>query len=99
MSDFGAAKLLTPPHNYAVVQLPDRNYPGVVFQGDSLSCLFNSLQRVHADIQNPESRDEAIEVLGYVCDDIRLVLEDYEMVLGKTGIKLPYFKPGTTEKP
>jgi hypothetical protein len=33
------AKLLTDPTNYAVVQLPGRKYPGVVFQGDSLHIL------------------------------------------------------------
>jgi Family of unknown function (DUF6959) len=33
------AELLTPPGNYAVVQLPGRKFPGVVFQGDSLAAL------------------------------------------------------------
>jgi hypothetical protein len=33
------AKLLTETSNYAVVQLPGRQYPGVVFQGDSIHAL------------------------------------------------------------
>jgi hypothetical protein len=38
------AKLLSEPKNYAIVQLPQRRFPGVVFQGDSLNILINGHQ-------------------------------------------------------
>ncbi|WP_413813982.1 DUF6959 family protein [Rhizobium sp. Leaf453] len=37
------AELLTPSHNYAVVKLPERSHPGVVFQGDSLHVLLTDI--------------------------------------------------------
>ena len=41
MSDF--AEVRSEPTNYAVVQLPGRQFPGVVFQGDTLHVLAHSL--------------------------------------------------------
>jgi predicted RNase H-like HicB family nuclease len=40
----GIAKLLTNAENYAVVQLPGRQFPGVVFQGDSIRTLISQLK-------------------------------------------------------
>ncbi len=36
-------KLLTLPTNFAVVQLPERSFPGVVVQGDTLNSIVESL--------------------------------------------------------
>lgn len=41
MSD---VKLLSEPTNYAVVHLPGRDFPGVVFQGDSLNSIIADLE-------------------------------------------------------
>ena len=40
------ATLLTPAWNHAVVQLPGRRFPGVVFQGDSLFLLLEQVREV-----------------------------------------------------
>ena len=39
-------KLLSEPTNYAVVHLPGRAFPGVVFQGDSLDGIIADLEEV-----------------------------------------------------
>ena len=44
------ARLLTPPHNGAVVQLPDRAFPGVVVQGDSLQILCELAERAVSSV-------------------------------------------------
>jgi hypothetical protein len=44
------AELLTLPHNYAVVRLPDRRYPGVVIQRDSLATICARLAVEHVDV-------------------------------------------------
>lgn len=41
-----SAKLLSAPVNFAVVQLPERRYPGVVVQGDTLTGLVSQLARM-----------------------------------------------------
>lgn len=79
-------KLLSEPTNYAVVQLPGRAFPGVVFQGDSLHSLIVELREVAAET-DAEERGFAI------CDIIeRLsgVQNNYERVLSRKGIPLPY---------
>lgn len=46
------AKLLTSATNYAVVHLPDRKFPGVVIQGDTLSSLVSGLETISTEIKN-----------------------------------------------
>ncbi|MEG3086754.1 DUF6959 family protein [Sphingomonas sp. PB4P5] len=47
-------KLLSEPSNYAVVQLPGRPFPGVVFQADSLQALIADLHAVMAETDADE---------------------------------------------
>jgi hypothetical protein len=83
------AKLLTPPYNYAVVQLPERKFPGVVFQGDSLYGLVQSLDAVIAGIQDGHAND-ARDDLRYITEDLRDCLKSYETVCANLGLELPY---------
>lgn len=80
------ARLLTPPHNYAVVQLPERHFPGVVFQGDSLHALIGDLERAIAE-PDPEERAACFEE---VVERLHAIRGGYEAALKKEGIKLPY---------
>ena len=74
------AELLTPPGNYAVVQLPGRRFPGVVFQGDSLAVLC----------------EEAANLAKQCADAVDLsasldsILRGYIAVLDQLGIELPF---------
>ena len=56
------AKLLTRPVNFAVVQLPGRQYPGVVVQGDSLTGLVNQLDRMKASLAAGDLEELAAEI-------------------------------------
>ncbi len=86
------AKLLTPAHNFAVVQLPGRQYPGVVVQGDSLSILINRLEDVRRALQEGRS-DDALALLSDELDEMLAPVQAlYERVLAEQGIKLPYSK-------
>ncbi|QQP95622.1 DUF6959 family protein [Lysobacter enzymogenes] len=83
------AELLSPPSNYAVVQLPHRNYPGVVVQGDSL----NTLCRDVADLKRLlEAKDlEALaDEIEYLYERLSEVRAHYERVCAERGIGLPY---------
>lgn len=78
--------LLTPPHNYAVVQLPERQFPGVVFQGDSLNSLIGEIEEAIAE-SDPQERAEAF---GYIIAQLHSIRSGYEAALQTAGIKLPY---------
>jgi hypothetical protein len=86
------AKLLTPAHNFAVVQLPGRQYPGVVVQGDSLTILINRLRDAKGALQAGRS-DEALAMLTDELDEtLKPIQALYERVLAEHGIELPYSK-------
>lgn len=83
------AILLTPAHNYAVVQLPERRFPGVVIQGDTMNAIVRRLGAMNALLE-----DGNISELGFEISDMRQelaeVLASYEMVCRKHSIELPY---------
>ena len=80
------ARLLSEPTNYAVVQLPERRFPGVVFQGDSLNNLINDIKAAAAEPVESERR----LLLKDVIQHLETVQIRYEKVLAENGIKLPY---------
>jgi hypothetical protein len=80
------AKLMTPPHNYAVVHLPERKFPGVVVQGDSLHSLLNFVRRAMVETDP----DERLAELEYVEETLSGALEGYKKVLAQAGMELPF---------
>ena len=80
------AKLLTPPHNYAVVHLPGRHFPGVVVQGDSLSIIVSLLQKAKSE----EDPNERTELIGDVLEMLEPSLEHYKTVCRAAGLGLPF---------
>jgi hypothetical protein len=93
-----AIKLLTPPHNFAVCKMEDRNYPGVVFQGDSLFALYGLLRKTLKELETNsnsefEDRESVIPDLEYEIEKFKSVLDSYEQVLEQNGFDLPYVKP------
>nr|WP_294546918.1 hypothetical protein [uncultured Rhodopila sp.] len=85
----GSAKLLTDPENYAVVQLPGRQYPGVVFQGDSIHALVSQLKgaldaaRKYADDELNAELEDALELLLAAEGKLMSVCE-------REGVALPW---------
>jgi len=83
------AKLLSEATNYAVVHLPGRAFPGVVFQGDSLNILISDLERVSNE-RDPSEREAT---LRFVIENLREAQARYETVLKAEGMSLPYQRP------
>ena len=83
------AKLLTPPVNDAVVQVPERQFSGVVFQGDSLTSLIERLRAIQALLASG-SEPESVETLQGLIQELVSVRQGYESVLAEQGIPLPY---------
>ena len=80
------AKLLTPAVNYAVVQLPERHFPGVVVQGNSLHGLVGLLESALVD------DDERLDLIGEALDILKSAQAGYEATCAAAGISLPYSK-------
>ena len=79
-------RLLTEPRNYAVVQLPERRFPGIVFQGDSLQALIKDLEVV---LVEPTATAGVVrDVIDRLCE----VRTFYEATLERHGIELPYIR-------
>ena len=49
----------TPGHNYAVIRLPGRAFPGVVVQGDCLQVLSESVQEALDEVTSGAFDDAA----------------------------------------
>jgi hypothetical protein len=88
-------ELLTGQHNFAVVRLPQRRFPGVIFQGDSLSVLVADLEdlrdglRLVSSERDLHDRQEQAALIARRLGDIQAT---YETALREHEIPLPYAK-------
>ena len=86
-----SAKILAVGANGAVVQLPERKYPGIVVQGDSLSILVSNVEKLRRNIAKKDEV-EIVASLEMIERHLKERLEFYENVLAKHGIPLPYVR-------
>lgn len=81
--------LLSPPVNFAVVQLPERKYPGVVVQGDTLHSLLQQVGQMERLLAAGD-----LEELSDDVEDLKKRLTDavgyFERICAERGIELPY---------
>jgi hypothetical protein len=85
------ATLLTSASNFAVVQLPERRYPGVVFQGDTLHNMTTQvagMQRLLAEQDLTSLSDEIRSLL----DSLSVIQKSYERACTEHRIDLPYVR-------
>lgn len=78
--------LLSDPTNYAVVQLPGRAFPGVVFQGDSLDSLIADIREAAAETDESERAFALTDII----ERLNGVQKHYEAILDREGISTPY---------
>ncbi|MFT7775666.1 DUF6959 family protein [Roseateles sp.] len=75
--------------NAAVLRHPDRRYPGVLVQGDTLNSMCVSAEAISkflAESGSVEARDEA----QLLADQLRELVEHYKSVLAQHAIQLPF---------
>ena len=83
--------LLTPPYNFAVVQLPERKYPGVVFQGDTLHSMTTQISEMQKLLEEHDLTNLSEEI-RLLLDDLLKIQKSYERACSDQGIELPYFR-------
>lgn len=84
-------ELLSRPTNFAIVQLPERNYPGVVVQGDTLNGLVNQLIQM-GTLLATNQLEELSQEIESTREQLLEALTHYESVCNARGIILPYQK-------
>lgn len=81
--------LLSPPVNFAVVQLSERKYPGVVVQGDTLHSMQQQVERMGRLLDTRELEDLAGEIED-LKEQLSGALTFFERVCAERRIALPY---------
>src|SRR5919108_5330325 len=75
--------------NATVLKLPWRQFPGVVFQGDSLKILHDELTEA-VDALRKRDVEDAVEALEDIRDRVGALVSRYEAAMQAAGLKLPY---------
>ncbi|MGM4917625.1 DUF6959 family protein [Tardiphaga sp. 813_E8_N1_3] len=82
------AQLLSPQHNFAVVQLPQRQFPGVVIQGDTLNGLVGQLARMKSLLAAGDLQELASEI-DDMSDLLASALTSYTLTCANNSIGTP----------
>lgn len=84
-------ELYSEASNYAIVRVPERRFPGIVIQGDSLSILHSTARELSLRLQQLGIEDEE---LLYAAQELQEQLLDrllhYQKTLAAHDISLPY---------
>jgi hypothetical protein len=73
--------------NYAVVKLDQRQFPCILMQGDTFNCLIRDVEEAMSAAKESQ---EAMEILGYMIQDLKAVRSFYEKTLTQNGARIPY---------
>lgn len=97
MSDTQKFELLSDAKNAVVARYFERNFPGVLIQGDTLKILFDDLEELREEIAGGDL-ESAKEVSDVLQEKLLNLLTHYEKVLSEHEIELPYFGSINSEK-
>ncbi len=86
--------VLSETTNCPVILMHGRKYPGLLFQGDSVSIIRQDLKELCELIENPEEpRESALDLAQAIHDTFVTYLLEYQNALAVHGIDLPYTNP------
>ena len=77
--------------NSGIVRMPERCFPGVVIQGDSLCIMFHDLMSALEGAEGKVDDDTFLAILEQA-EAVEHHLLHYEATLKKNGIELPYVR-------
>jgi hypothetical protein len=75
--------------NCVIVQVPGRNFPGIILQGDSLSTLFDGTKEIYCRAKQLPDEEIQYEAL-MIAEILQEYLAHYEETLKNHGLELPY---------
>lgn len=91
-----SARILSSATNMAVVQLPGRQYPGLVIPGDSLAAMVATIRNVQRLARGTDGlpEDHAIhDEIADLADGLESRWSHYEAVLSEQGVARPISPP------
>lgn len=77
--------------NCPVLKIPERRFPGILIQGDSLKCILGMV----ADIEEAHRAHDQVgtsEAIAALKEKLGGYLAEYEEVMNNHGLQLPYSK-------
>jgi hypothetical protein len=77
--------------NSVIIKLPERKYPGVVIQGDSLKIMHNTVLEIKK-LCGVEDSSEVSGMFAEILEQLSGYLNVYETTLELNKIELPYNK-------
>lgn len=77
--------------NCPVVRMPQRKFPGVVLQGDSLNVLLDLAEEM-CELSIGANNSDLIETAVAMRDKIAAYVNIYEKTMQEHGLGLPYSK-------
>ncbi|MDQ0683470.1 hypothetical protein QFZ66_006115 [Streptomyces sp. B4I13] len=86
-----SATVLAASGNFAVVRLPDRRYPALAVQGDSLKVLQETVEEL-ASYLGSGDLEEAGFSLAEIRSTVSSMLSTYETASNEAGFDLPYVR-------
>ena len=86
-------EILSEVTNCAVVRLPERRFPGVVVQGDTLKSWELTAHEIVDALEKGDFAD-ARETAAHLYETLQGRVREYEEVLVAHRIDLPYVKEG-----
>jgi hypothetical protein len=75
--------------NAAVLKHPERKFPGVLIQGDTLYSLCQTADKACAAAKQQLSPDQFLE-LNELRNCLQSLLSHYKVILGEHGLPLPF---------
>ncbi|MBN6033359.1 hypothetical protein [Amycolatopsis sp. 195334CR] len=82
--------LISRQGNEALVKLSDRQYPGLLVQGDSLKILADTIAEA-VDAAQLGNLEDVSYVTRELMEKIGSMMKNYEDMMSSNGLKLPYF--------
>ena len=84
-------EILSETTNCPVVRMPQRRFPGVVIQGDSLKLLFDLADEV-CGISAGMSNEDLAAAAAALKEKLAAYVAVYEQTMQTSGLELPYPK-------
>ena len=81
--------LLSDAVNNPVILLPNRKFPGVLIQGDSLRILYDLVEEM-AEALDKNEEDELYDIVQRLKDILNSRVQIYEETLREQNMELPY---------
>ena len=77
--------------NSCIIKMPERRFPGVLIQGDSLSTLYHNVLELVNELEGKVEEETFLQALE-IAESLECHLDNYIKTLKNHNIELPFSK-------